>query len=66
MKRAGIVSKREYIIHKVFLHEGGQAAAKRLLSINEPPTALVVSDDLMALSIVQSLRSTSFNYALFS
>ncbi|MFB7640309.1 LacI family DNA-binding transcriptional regulator [Peribacillus butanolivorans] len=77
LKRAGIVPRREYTIHEDFLHEGGLAAAKRLLSIDEPPTALVVSDDLMALGVVHSLRAmgvrtpeemsiVSFNNVLFS
>lgn len=77
LERAGIDRRMEYTLHEDFLHEGGHAAAKRLLSINEPPTALVVSDDLMALGIVHSLRElgvrtpeemsiVSFNNVLFS
>ncbi|MDW7617778.1 LacI family DNA-binding transcriptional regulator [Peribacillus simplex] len=77
LKRAGIVPRREYTIHEDFLHEGGQAVAKRLLSIDEPPTALVVSEDLMALGVVHCLREmgvrtpdeisiVSFNHVLFS
>ncbi|EFZ1984554.1 substrate-binding domain-containing protein, partial [Shigella flexneri] len=56
LKRAGIVPRREYTIHEDFLYEGGQAAAKKVLSIDEPPTALVISDDRMALGVVHSLR----------
>ncbi|WP_057912647.1 LacI family DNA-binding transcriptional regulator [Peribacillus muralis] len=77
LNRAGITPRNEYTLHDEFLHEGGQAAAKKLLSIDEPPTALVVSDDLMALGVVQSLREfgirtpeemsiVSFNNVLFS
>ncbi|MFD4929125.1 hypothetical protein ACFWMS_09350 [Peribacillus butanolivorans] len=64
--------KREYIIHEVFLHEGGQAAAKRLLSINEPPTALVVSVWYLAMYHLFGVRTpeeisiVSFNHVLFS
>ncbi|WP_285766083.1 LacI family DNA-binding transcriptional regulator [Peribacillus sp. SI8-4] len=76
LKRAGIVLSKEYTLHEEFSHEGGQAAAKKLLSIAEPPTALVVSDDFMALGVVHSLREmgvrtpedisiVSFNQVLF-
>ncbi|MEC0275447.1 LacI family DNA-binding transcriptional regulator [Peribacillus frigoritolerans] len=76
LKRADIVPRREYTIHEDVLHEGGQAAAKKLLSIDEPPTALVVSDDRMALGVMHSLREmgvrtpeemsiVSFNHVLF-
>ncbi|PJN90164.1 LacI family DNA-binding transcriptional regulator [Bacillus sp. mrc49] len=76
LKRAGIVLSGEYIIHEDFSHEGGQAAAKRILSIDEPPTALVMSDDFLALGVVHSLREmglrtpeeisiVSFNQVLF-
>ncbi|MHC0036732.1 LacI family DNA-binding transcriptional regulator [Pseudoneobacillus sp. C159] len=47
--------KREYIMHEEFLKEGGQGAVKELFSLEEPPTALVVTDDLMALGVLNSL-----------
>lgn len=77
LKRAGIVPRSEHTIHEDALHNGGLAAANRLLSIDEPPTALIVSDDLMAMGIVHSLREmgvrtpeeisiVSFNNVFFS
>ena len=77
LKRAGIVPRSEYTIHEDLLHNGGLAAANRLLSLEEPPSALIVSDDFMALGIVHSLREmgirtpeeisiVSFNNVLFS
>jgi DNA-binding LacI/PurR family transcriptional regulator len=47
--------KQEYIIHEEFLREGGQGAVKELLSLGQPPTALVVADDLMALGVLNTL-----------
>lgn len=47
--------KREYIIHEEFLREGGQEAVRELMSLDEPPTALVVADDLMALGVLNTL-----------
>lgn len=47
--------KREYIIHEEFLKEGGQGAMRELLSLEQPPTALVVTDDLMALGVLNTL-----------
>ena len=77
LKRDGIVPRREYTINEDFLYEGGQAAAKKLVSIDEPPTALVISDNRMALGVVHSLREmgvqtpkemsiVTFNHLLFS
>ncbi len=40
---------------KNFLQEGGQEAMKELLSLPEPPTGLVVADDLMALGMLKTL-----------
>lgn len=45
----------EYIIHEEFHREGGQDAVKKLLSLNIPPTAFVVTDDIMALGVVNTL-----------
>jgi DNA-binding LacI/PurR family transcriptional regulator len=42
-------------MHEEFLKEGGQEAMKELLSLAEPPTALVVADDLMALGVLNTL-----------
>ncbi|MGE7602004.1 LacI family DNA-binding transcriptional regulator [Peribacillus sp. NPDC097675] len=77
LKRAGIVPRSEYTLYGEFLHNGGRAAANSLLSSEEPPSAMIVSDDFMALGIVHSLREmgirtpeeisiVSFNNGLFS
>jgi DNA-binding LacI/PurR family transcriptional regulator len=46
---------KDYIVHQEFLLEGGQEAIKKLISLPEPPTGLVVADDLMAFGIVNAL-----------
>lgn len=45
----------DYIVHQDFLLEGGQVAIKKLLSLPDAPTGLVVADDLMAFGIVNAL-----------
>ncbi|WP_078381461.1 LacI family DNA-binding transcriptional regulator [Sutcliffiella halmapala] len=56
LRNAAIPYKDEYIIQEEFLKEGGQGAISELLSLDEPPTALVVADDLMALGILNTLH----------
>lgn len=52
---AGIVIKNEYIFHEEFLREGGQEAMREILSLEMPPTALVVTDDFMAIGVLNTL-----------
>src|SRR5690606_12364993 len=56
LKNAGIAINERYIIHEQFLLEGGKEAISELLKLDEPPTALVVADDLMALGVLNTLR----------
>ncbi|MGG3905234.1 LacI family DNA-binding transcriptional regulator [Geobacillus stearothermophilus] len=55
LQEAGLPYRSEYVVHAEFLQEGGQEAMKELLSLPEPPTGLVVVDDLMALGILKTL-----------
>lgn len=55
LRDAYITLKREYIIHEEFLLEGGQGAVRELMSLKQPPTALVVVDDIMALGVLKTL-----------
>ncbi len=77
LKNAGLPVREEYIIHEDFLVSGGKQAILKLMSLAEPPTALLVTDDLMALGVLQSLHLfgmevprdlslVSFNNALIS
>jgi DNA-binding LacI/PurR family transcriptional regulator len=47
--------ENKYIVHEEFLLEGGQEAVRGLMSLDTPPTALVVADDLMALGVLNML-----------
>jgi DNA-binding LacI/PurR family transcriptional regulator len=55
LKEAGLPYREDYMMHEEFLQEGGQEAMRELLSLDEPPTALVVADDLMALGVLKTL-----------
>jgi DNA-binding LacI/PurR family transcriptional regulator len=52
---ANVPLRKEYIVHEEFLREGGQEAISELMSLNTPPSALVVVDDLMALGMLNTL-----------
>ncbi|MFZ3589186.1 LacI family DNA-binding transcriptional regulator [Bacillus sp. DJP31] len=55
LHNSGLQYRDEYIIHEEFLKEGGQEAVKELFALEEPPTALVVADDLMAWGVLNTL-----------
>lgn len=52
---SGFQVRKEYIVHEEFLKEGGQEAVVELFTLDEPPTALMVADDLMAFGVLNSL-----------
>lgn len=56
LTKADIRIKDEYIVHQQFLVEGGKDAISELIKLVIPPTALVVTDDLMALGVLNTLR----------
>lgn len=77
LQGANIHMEDDYIIHSEFLREGGQKAIGKLMNLQDPPTALVVADDLMALGVLNTLSEMkisvpedisilSFNNVLFS
>lgn len=77
LRTSHIDINEDYIIHGDFLREGGQEAVKALLRRTIPPTALLVTDDLMAVGVVNTLTEmqieiptevsiVSFNNALFA
>ncbi|AGT31045.1 LacI family transcription regulator [Geobacillus genomosp. 3] len=55
LQEAELPYRPEYVVHEEFLQEGGQEAMRELLSLPEPPTGLVVADDLMALGMLKTL-----------
>lgn len=52
---AGIEINEDYIVQEQFLREGGQEAVRELMALEQPPTALVVADDFMALGVLNTL-----------
>ncbi|MBB5325092.1 DNA-binding LacI/PurR family transcriptional regulator [Anoxybacillus tepidamans] len=55
LQEAGLVYRKDYIIYEEFLQKANQEGMRKLLSLGEPPTALVVVDDLMALDVLKLL-----------
>jgi DNA-binding LacI/PurR family transcriptional regulator len=56
IRKAKLPLKDEYIVHEEFLKEGGQEAIKELLALENPPSALIVMDDLMSFGILHTLN----------
>ncbi|OZM56333.1 LacI family transcriptional regulator [Lottiidibacillus patelloidae] len=55
LQNAGLTYRDEYIVHEEFLQEGGQEAISKLLSLKEPPTAIIAADDIMAFGMLKTL-----------
>lgn len=77
LQEYNIPIREDYIIHEEFLISGGKQGVLEIMSTSEPPTALVVADDLMAMGVLRTLHLmgyeipgsvsvVSFNNALFS
>ncbi|RNA70084.1 LacI family DNA-binding transcriptional regulator [Alteribacter keqinensis] len=55
LKNAGIKLRDEYVVFHEELQEGGQEAVIALMSLKEPPTALLVADDIMTFGVLRML-----------
>lgn len=55
LRKAGINPQDSYVVHAEFLTKGGEEAIAELMQLDDPPTALVVTDDFMALGVLQTL-----------
>lgn len=56
MKNNNLELPDEYIVNGgYFTHEGGKGAMKQLLELKEPPTAVYVAGDLMALGAIREI-----------
>src|SRR5690606_24861964 len=63
LREASIELRDSYIVHAEFLKEGGEEAIDELLKLAEPPTALVVTDDLMTLGVLHMLDKMEISVA---
>lgn len=55
LEETGLSVRPDWIIEAPFLQEGGYLALDRLLQMPERPTALVVTDDLIAIGLLRGL-----------
>ncbi|MFL5954418.1 MAG: LacI family DNA-binding transcriptional regulator [Gaiellaceae bacterium] len=53
LARAGIAEQPELIAHEEFGVEGGRRALRALLKLDDPPTAVICSSDMMAIGALQ-------------
>ncbi|WP_226580681.1 LacI family DNA-binding transcriptional regulator [Halobacillus litoralis] len=56
LREADLVCLDEYTIHTEFLKSGGREAVEQLLALPEPPTGMVIADDLMSIGVVNMLE----------
>ncbi|TDQ42782.1 LacI family DNA-binding transcriptional regulator [Aureibacillus halotolerans] len=77
LETADIPVRDAYCVHEEFLSSGGQEAVKGLLDLPDPPSAMLVTDDLMALgvlrvcndlgiSVPESIAIVSFNNTMMA
>jgi LacI family transcriptional regulator len=52
----GLAYRDEYVAYGDFYFDSGQAAATRLLTCDEPPTAIVAASDMMAIGAYKAAR----------
>lgn len=61
MESAGLPVKETSILGGNFLHEGGVARAKQLLTSADPPTAIFAGSDIQALGVYEAARLLGVN-----
>jgi len=61
LTQANIPIRNEYIVHTDFVREGGKEAVQKLFAKPKVPTALVVTDDLMAYGVLSALNDLGIN-----
>ncbi|QHE51412.1 LacI family DNA-binding transcriptional regulator [Pontibacillus sp. HMF3514] len=60
LEKAGLPIKDEYHIHQEFLKSGGREAVHQLFQLDEPPTGLVIVDDLMSIGVMTMLEELGY------
>ena len=63
LKEAGLANVDDYKIHTEFLKSGGQEAVESILALDQRPTAIVVSDDLISLGVSKYVREIKYTCA---
>ncbi|WP_173916974.1 LacI family DNA-binding transcriptional regulator [Halobacillus sp. Marseille-Q1614] len=56
LEAASLPFLEEYRVHTEFLKSGGRQAVHQLFRLPEPPTGLVIADDLMAVGVIHMLE----------
>ncbi|WP_299094937.1 LacI family DNA-binding transcriptional regulator [uncultured Metabacillus sp.] len=56
LAEAGIPFNEDYLVHEEFIKENGRIAIESLMSLKNPPTALVTQDDLIAYEMISHLE----------
>jgi DNA-binding LacI/PurR family transcriptional regulator len=56
MEEEGLPVPEAFIIEGDFRFEGGQLAAQELLTLNQPPTAILACNDMMAIGALDAAR----------
>lgn len=58
LQEAGLEVSDSYKIHTEFLKSGGREAVETLLSLDIPPTGIVITDDLMSVGVLSLLEES--------
>ncbi|SER24746.1 transcriptional regulator, LacI family [Gracilibacillus ureilyticus] len=61
LKEAGLPVRDEYKVQTEFLESGGRKAVEELFSLDQPPTGLVIADDLVSLGVINMLEQLNFH-----
>lgn len=61
LEKSGIPFMPQFVLRGDFLEAGGALAVKELLSWEVRPTALLVTDDLMAFGVISTLKEMGFS-----
>lgn len=61
LKEAGLPNRDEYKVQTEFLESGGRKAVEELFTLDQPPTGLVIADDLISLGVINMLGELGFS-----
>ncbi|SDB82806.1 transcriptional regulator, LacI family [Pelagirhabdus alkalitolerans] len=56
LREEGIEYVDDYVVHDEFLRSSGRKAVEQLFSLEKPPTAMVIADDMMSLGVINMLE----------